>query len=155
MSKKCFKKLNIQRENLEMCRSTFSGRNLCWGKMAAVFLLQQFNHIFHVIGQVLKEGWREEKVSRTKAWCMLCSVMPANESRDKIAWISFITFIFAAALGSSWVGMCYYLHTQNKTNCNFPLKALRLDAAAAKEHVKEGPLRSLITLKVNKKVDRQ
>lgn len=35
--------------------------------MAAVFLLQQFNHIFHVIGQVLKEGWREEKVSRTKA----------------------------------------------------------------------------------------
>lgn len=51
--------------------------------------------------------------------------------------------------------MCYYLHTQNKTNCNFPLKALRLDAAAAKEHVKEGPPRSLITLKVNKNVDRQ
>lgn len=50
--------------------------------------------------------------------------------------------------------MCYYLHTQNKANCNFPLKAVRLDPAAAKEYVKEGPLRSLITLKENKNIDR-
>lgn len=60
--------LNIQRENHKNVQeSMFSGGKFCCGKMAVVFLLQQFNHIFHVIGQVLKEGWREEKVSRTKA----------------------------------------------------------------------------------------
>lgn len=44
----------------------FSGGKFCCGKMAVVFLLQQFNHIFHVIGQVLKEGWREGKSLKDK-----------------------------------------------------------------------------------------
>lgn len=59
--------LNIQRENSKNVQeSMFSGREICCGNMAVFFLLQQFNHIFHVIGQVLKEGWRKQKVSRTK-----------------------------------------------------------------------------------------
>lgn len=61
--------LNIQRENPKNVEeSMFSGKQKkLLGEYGCVFLLQQFNHIFHVIGQVLKEGWRAEKVSRTKA----------------------------------------------------------------------------------------
>lgn len=61
-NKKNLKMLNIQRENPKNVQeSMFSGRKFSHGDRAGVFLLQQFNHIFHVIGKVLKEGWREEK----------------------------------------------------------------------------------------------
>lgn len=38
------------------------------GKIAVVFLaVKEFNHIFHMIGEILKGGQREGNVSRTKA----------------------------------------------------------------------------------------
>lgn len=51
------------------------------GKIAVVFpAAEEFNHIFHMIGEVLKGGQGEGNVSRTKARCMLCSVMTPDRT---------------------------------------------------------------------------
>lgn len=53
----------------------FRGKNRC------IFpAVEEFNLIFHMTGEVLKGGQGEGNVSRTKAWCMLCSVMTPDRT---------------------------------------------------------------------------